>query len=67
MVMPEVLIVENYLTMAKLGLVDTILGIGLPYMASAFGIFLMRQTFKTIPRELEDAATSSGRSSSPTR
>ncbi len=60
MVMPEVLIVENYKTMAKLGLVDTILGIGLPYMASAFGIFLLRQTFKTIPRELEDAARVEG-------
>jgi sn-glycerol 3-phosphate transport system permease protein len=60
MVMPEVLIVENYKTMAKLGLVDTILGIGLPYMASAFGIFLMRQTFKTIPRELEEAARVEG-------
>src|SRR5258706_11311079 len=56
MIMPEVLIVENYRTMAKLGLVDTITGIGLPYMASAFGIFLLRQTFKTIPRELEEAA-----------
>ncbi len=60
MVMPEVLIVENYRTMARLGLVDTILGIGLPYMASAFGIFLLRQTFKTIPRELEDAARVEG-------
>jgi sn-glycerol 3-phosphate transport system permease protein len=36
--------------MSRLGLVDTLLGIGLPYMASAFGIFLLRQTFKTIPR-----------------
>jgi sn-glycerol 3-phosphate transport system permease protein len=60
MVMPEVLIVENYRTMARLGLVDTILGIGLPYMASAFGIFLLRQTFKTIPRELEEAARIEG-------
>ena len=60
MIMPEVLIVENYRTMARLGLVDTILGIGLPYMASAFGIFLLRQTFKTIPRELEDAARVEG-------
>ena len=60
MVMPEVLIVENYRTMAHLGLVDTILGIGLPYMASAFGIFLLRQTFKTIPRELEEAARVEG-------
>src|ERR687895_817055 len=60
MIMPEVLIVENYRTMSKLGLVDTILGIGLPYMASAFGIFLLRQTFKTIPRELEEAARVEG-------
>jgi hypothetical protein len=42
--------------MSKLSLVDTILGIGLFYMTSAFGIFLLRQTFKTIPRELEEAA-----------
>ena len=55
MIMPDVLIVENYRTMRGLGLVDTILGIGLPYMASAFGIFLLRQTFKTVPRELDEA------------
>jgi len=58
--MPEVLIVENYSTMSKLGLVDTIAAIGLPYMASAFGIFLLRQTFKTIPKELEEAARLEG-------
>ena len=61
MVMPEVLIVANYSTMSYLDLVDTILGIGLPYdMASAFGIFLLRQTFKTVPRELDDAARVEG-------
>ncbi len=60
MVMPEVLIVENYRSMSRLGLVDTIAGIGLPYMASAFGIFLLRQTFKTIPKELDDAARVEG-------
>ncbi len=60
MIMPEVLIVENYRTMSRLGLVDTIAGIGLPYMASAFGIFLLRQTFKTIPKELEEAARVEG-------
>ena len=37
MVMPDILIVENYATMNKLGLRDTILSIGLPYFASAFG------------------------------
>ncbi|MFW6374649.1 MAG: carbohydrate ABC transporter permease [Thermodesulfobacteriota bacterium] len=60
MITPEILIVENYATLARLGLVDTILGIGLPYMASAFGIFLLRQTFKAIPKELEDAARLEG-------
>lgn len=60
MVMPEVLIVENYRTMSRLGLVDTVLAIGLPYMASGFGIFLLRQTFKTVPRELEEAALVEG-------
>ena len=60
MIMPEVLIVENYVTMCNLGFVDTITGIGLPYVASAFGIFLLRQTFKTIPKELDDAARIEG-------
>jgi sn-glycerol 3-phosphate transport system permease protein len=60
MVMPDVLIVENYRTMTFLGIKDTILAIGLPYMASAFGIFLRRQTFKTVPRELDEAARVEG-------
>jgi sn-glycerol 3-phosphate transport system permease protein len=60
MIMPDVLIVENYRTMAALGLNDTITAIGLPYMASAFGIFLLRQTFKTVPRELDEAARIEG-------
>ena len=60
MIMPDVLIVENYRTMTFLGIKDTILAIGLPYMASAFGIFLLRQTFKTIPRELDEAARVEG-------
>ncbi len=60
MITPEILIVEDYSTLAKLGFVDTITGIGLPYMASAFGIFLLRQAFKSTPKELEDAARLEG-------
>ena len=60
MIMPDVLIIENYRTMAAMGLVDTIVAIGMPYFGSAFGIFLMRQTFKSIPRELDDAARIEG-------
>ncbi len=59
-ILPEVLIVENYATISRLGLFDTILGMGLPYMASAFGIFLLRQAFKSIPKELEEAARVEG-------
>jgi sn-glycerol 3-phosphate transport system permease protein len=60
MVMPDVLIVENYRTMSQLGILDSTLAIGLPYMASAFGVFLLRQTFKTVPKELDDAARIEG-------
>ena len=60
MIAPEILIVENYSTLAKLGFIDTITGIGLPYMASAFGIFLLRQAFKSTPKELEEAARLEG-------
>lgn len=62
MVMPDILLVENYKTMARLGLVDTLLAIGLPYFASAFAIFLLRQTFLGVPRELDDAARVEGAS-----
>ena len=60
MIMPDVLIVENYRTMSRLGILDTLTAIGLPYMASAFGIFLLRQTFKTVPKELDEAARVEG-------
>jgi sn-glycerol 3-phosphate transport system permease protein len=60
MIMPDVLIVENYKTMSKLGILDTIPAIALPYVASAFGVFLLRQTFKTVPKELDDAAKVEG-------
>ena len=60
MVMPDILIVENYRTMASLGLVDTLAAIGLPYFASAFAVFLLRQTFMGIPKELDDAARVEG-------
>jgi sn-glycerol 3-phosphate transport system permease protein len=62
MVTPDILLVENYKTMASLGLVDTLVAIGLPYFASAFAIFLLRQTFMGIPKELDEAARVEGAS-----
>ncbi len=60
MIMPDVLIVENYRTMSVLGILDSIPAIALPYVASAFGIFLLRQTFRTVPKELDEAARVEG-------
>ena len=60
MIMPDVLIVENYRTMSRIGILDSIPAIALPYVASGFGIFLLRQTFKTVPKELDDAARIEG-------
>jgi len=62
LVMPDILIVENYKTIRTLGLVDTIVAIGLPYIASGFGIFLLRQTFMSVPKELDEAARVEGTS-----
>lgn len=60
MIAPDVLMVENYRNIGRLGLVNSLLGIALPYLGSAFGIFLLRQAFLTVPRDLDDAARLEG-------
>ncbi|WP_420562962.1 carbohydrate ABC transporter permease [Thalassobaculum sp.] len=60
MLVPPILIVPNLVTITRLGLYDSLLGVMVPYFASAFGVFLMRQTFKTIPRDFEEAAIVDG-------
>ena len=55
-----ILVVQNYQTIRSFGLIDTIAAIGLPYIASGFGIFLLRQTFMTVPKELDEAARVEG-------
>lgn len=60
MITPQSTIFPNYLTIANLNLLDTRLGVMLPYVASAQGTFLLRQSFKSIPQALEDAATLDG-------
>lgn len=54
------LIVPNYTTIRQLHIFDTLLAVMIPYFGSAFGVFLLRQTFKTIPRALDDAARVDG-------
>ena len=60
MLVPPILIVPNMTTLVRLHLYDTLPGVMAPYFASAFGVFLMRQTFRTIPREYEEAALVDG-------
>jgi sn-glycerol 3-phosphate transport system permease protein len=56
----DVLISPNYMMLADLGLTDTKLGIMIPFFGSAFGIFLLRQMFKTVPAALGEAAVIDG-------
>ena len=60
LLVPPLLIVPNLQTVVSLHLYDRLLGIMAPYFASAFGTFLMRQTFRTIPRDYEEAAMLEG-------
>lgn len=53
-------IVTNYMTVSGMGLVNNYLGIMILYFVSAANIFLMRQNFKTIPKELKEAADIDG-------
>lgn len=62
LLIPPMLIVPNMTTLVALHLYDSLPGIMAPYFASAFGVFLMRQTFRTIPREYEEAALVDGAS-----
>ena len=62
MLAPPVLIVPNLTTLVQLGLYDTLIGAMAPYWGSAFGTFLMRQTFRAIPRDFEEAALIDGAS-----
>jgi sn-glycerol 3-phosphate transport system permease protein len=60
MIPADATIVANYLTISQLRLNDTYLGLIFPYLTSAMGIFLMRQFYLTIPKELHEAAILDG-------
>ncbi len=56
----QVLIVPLFAEMKTLGLINTYLGAILPTIASAFGVFLLRQAMSTVPYDLDQAATLDG-------
>ena len=60
MITPQSTMFPNYLMISQMKLLDTKLGVMLPYFASAMGTFLLRQAFKVIPISLEDAGKLDG-------
>ena len=62
MIPTQLLMIPTYILFSRLGLVDTLAAAFVPWLASAFGIFLMRQFFLSIPAELEEAAALDGAS-----
>jgi multiple sugar transport system permease protein len=57
---PQLLMIPVYKMYAAVGLVGTLPSLFLPWMASAISIFLMRQFFVRLPREIEEAAMIDG-------
>ncbi|HOE63467.1 MAG TPA: carbohydrate ABC transporter permease [Candidatus Sumerlaeota bacterium] len=60
MIPGQVLLIPNYLTLAKLRWLDHYQALIIPWLASVFSIFLLRQFFITIPEDLWDAAQIDG-------
>ena len=60
MISEQVTLIPSYLLLKELGWLDTYLALTVPFLASGFGIFMLRQAFMTIPKDLEDAAKVDG-------
>jgi len=56
----QIVMIPLYILVFRLGLLNSYWGMVLPSLASAFGIFLMRQAFQGVPKELEEAARMDG-------
>ena len=56
----DVLITPNFMTLSEMKLIDTKVGMMLPFYGSALAIFLLRQHFKSIPKALAEAAKIDG-------
>jgi ABC-type glycerol-3-phosphate transport system permease component len=60
MVPAEITIITNLTTIVDLGWYDTYQGLTVPFLATGFGAFLLRQAFLGLPRDLQDAAALDG-------
>ncbi len=60
MVPIQLLMIPTFILFSRIGVINTLSAAAIPWLASAFGIFLMRQFFLALPVELEDAARLDG-------
>jgi sn-glycerol 3-phosphate transport system permease protein len=60
MIPGQSIIIANYLTISSLGWIDTLRALIIPYLTSALAVFLLRQAFLVLPRELHEAAVMDG-------
>jgi len=60
MISTQVTLIPSYLIMKQLDWIDHYQALIVPFLANAFGVFMIRQSFRTIPRELEEAARLDG-------
>ncbi|MGE5363858.1 MAG: carbohydrate ABC transporter permease [Bacteroidota bacterium] len=60
MIPKELIIIPVYTTILKIGLADTLAGVILPFAVEGFAVFMMRQAFLAIPKEIEEAAIMDG-------
>ena len=60
MVPSQIFIIPQYLIAANLRITNSVLGLALPGVVSAFGVFLLRQFFMTFPKDIEEAAIIDG-------
>lgn len=58
----QIVMIPLYILTVQLGLTNSYLGMIFPSLASAFGIFLLRQAFMSVPKEIEEAARMDGSS-----
>jgi multiple sugar transport system permease protein len=60
MISTQVTLIPSYLIITQLDWIDSYAGLIVPFLANAFGVFMLRQSFLTLPRELEEAAKMDG-------
>lgn len=60
MIPTQLLMIPTYILFSRIGIINTLAAAFVPWLASAFGIFLMRQFFLSLPAKLEEAAALDG-------